>query len=390
MLALSGRIQKFHDWTGEWKKRTVPGRLRLEPGWAWTPLPRSMPNMIHFVREDEVPEAAVLQLLDTNLARRILQAAPTILYVYDVQKERSVFQNRSIGDLLGHKPMVDGGPSNGWAAFIHPEDKDRFPNHRARLKKIRPGETLFWEFRAQNTSGQWRWFLSRDTLMSSDDSGEPLLVVGSASDITEQKQAEQHKELLADEMRHRARNLVAIVQAIARMSRPKNQPEANKYIDTFMGRLLTLLNTGGIVLSSALRLADFGAVVDSTLAPFRDVAGKKRITTEGPIVDLPERTAGGLAMAIHELATNAVKYGALSIDTGSVYLQWTLTDLGGQKHFTMLWKETGGPAVSTPTSEGFGGMVIRQSVAHEIDSKLSLLYLPEGLSCSLGFRISES
>lgn len=346
--------------------------------------------MIHFVREDEVSEAAVSQLLDTDLARRILQAAPTILYVYDVQKERSVFQNRSIGDLLGHKSTPEGGLSNGWAAFIHPEDKDRFPDHRARLKKIRPGETLLWEFRAQSSSGQWRWFLSRDTLMSSDDAGEPLLVVGSASDITEQKRAEQHKELLADEMRHRARNLVAIVQAIARMSRPKNQPEANKYIDTFMGRLLTLLNTGGIVLSSASRVADFAAVVDSTLTPFKDTASQKRITTEGSFVNLPERTAGGLAMAIHELATNAVKYGALSVETGSVDLKWALTDQSGQRRFTMVWKETGGPAVSTPTSEGFGGMVIRQSVAHELDSKVSLDYLSEGLCCSLGFRISES
>lgn len=351
-----------------------------------------MSQMIHFVRQDEAPEIAPLapSPLDVDLARKILAAAPTILYVYDVQKERSVFQNRGIGDLLGHPAGNNKEQVSGWDALIHPDDGNRFPDHRKRLKKIRPGETLLWEFRARAGDGQWRWFLSRDSLLSSDISGEPLLVIGSASDITEQKQAEQFKELLADEMRHRARNLVSIVQAIARMSRPKNQPEANKYIDTFMGRLMTLLNTGGIVLSSASRKADFDTVVNTTLTPFRGEAALSRIEASGPGVALPEKTAGGLAMAIHELATNAVKYGALSVDKGKVNLTWTLTDRDGQQHFAMVWKENGGPAVSSPTSEGFGGMVIRQSVAHEPDSKVTLEYLAEGLRCALGFRIAAT
>lgn len=346
--------------------------------------------MIHSVRQDEAPKAATSGslALDADLARKILAAAPTILYVYDVQKERSVFQNRGIGDLLGHKPAEDEPSANGWAAFVHPEDQNRFPDHRARLKNIQPGETLFWEFRARGGDGQWRWFLSRDSLLSSDGAGEPLLVIGSASDITEHKQAEQIKELLADEMRHRARNLVAIVQAIARMSRPKNQPEANKYIDTFMGRLLTLLNTGEIVLSSASRMADLGTVVNTTLKPFRDDAAQKRISISGPDVSMPERTAGGLALAIHELATNAVKYGALSVETGKISLTWSLSDQSGVRLFVMVWEEAGGPSVSTPASEGFGGMVIRQSVAHEADSKIALDYRPEGLRCSLEFVVS--
>ena len=138
----------------------------------------------------------------------------------------------------------------------------------------------------------------------------PELVVGIASEITDQKRAEQHKELLADEMRHRARNLVAIVQAIGRMSRPKGQPEVNKYIDVFMGRLLTLLNTGGIVLSSTARTADLREILDAALKPF----ASSRISIQGPAVSLSEHTAGSMALAFHELATNAIKYGALSAE----------------------------------------------------------------------------
>ena len=169
--------------------------------------------------------------------RAVLEAAPTILYVYDVQEQRSVFQNRRFGELLGHPPSVEH--ASEWTTFIHPDDANRFPEHREKLKAIRAGETLFWDFRMRDSKDIWRWFQSRDSLLSSDATGKPKLVVGSSSEITEQKDAELRKELLADEMRHRARNLVAIVQAIGRMSRPKNQPEVNKHLDAFMGRMLT-------------------------------------------------------------------------------------------------------------------------------------------------------
>jgi PAS domain S-box-containing protein len=330
--------------------------------------------------------------LDVELTRKVLEAAPSILYVYDVQNGRSVFQNRAIGELLGHSAGDAPGQANGldeWTNFIHPEDAEQFPKHRKRLEAIRSGEVLSWEFRLRGVDGQWRWFLSRNSLLSADAQSRPLLVVGSAADITEQKQAEQHKQLLADEMRHRARNLVSIVQAIGRMSRPKNQPEMNKYIDVFMGRLVTLLNTGSIVLSSDTRTADLDSIARTTLSPFCGDTPTGRVTIEGPAVAMPERTAGGLALALHELATNAVKYGSLSAEGGSVSLTWTVETRGGARYFTMEWKESGGPRVAPPTGEGFGGMVIRQSVSRELDSTVTLDFLPEGLQCRLGFRVSD-
>lgn len=318
---------------------------------------------------------------DAELAQQLLSAAPIVLYVYDVQKEISVFQNRRLSDMLGHGE--EGGAGSEWERLIHPEDAVRFPEHRARLKTIEPGQVLSWEFRLRDAAGEWRWFLSRDTLLSSDTDGKPLLIVGSASDVSEQKKAEQHKELLAEEMRHRARNLVAVVQAIGRMSRPKNQPEANKYIDAFMGRLLTLLNTGGIVLSSAERRADLAEIVRTTLMPFE--MASNRIRVKGPSVELPERTAANIALALHEMATNAVKYGALSSDGGSVSLNWTFAR--DTKRLSLEWIESGGPPVSPPTSEGFGGLVIRQSVSRERQGSVALDYAREGLSCRIEMEV---
>jgi PAS domain S-box-containing protein len=319
---------------------------------------------------------------DTELARHLLSAAPIVLYVYDLQKEKNIFQNRPLSEMLGHGQADDTGSE--WERLIHPEDAVRFSEYRERLKTIQSGQTLDWEFRLRDSDGEWRWFLSRDALLSSDGDGKPLLIVGSAADVSEQKKAEQHKELLAEEMRHRARNLVAVVQAIGRMSRPKNQPEANKYIDVFMGRLLTLLNTGGIVLSSAERRADLAEIARTTLNPF-EITSTNRIRVDGPSVELPERTAANIALALHELATNAVKYGALSNDGGSVSLNWTFD--GDTKKLSLGWMEAGGPSVSAPTSEGFGGLVIRQSVAREHQGSVTLDYAPEGLRCRIEMEI---
>jgi len=329
-----------------------------------------------------------LQQLDIALARRVLETAPTVIYVYDLRRETSVFQNRRFGELLGHPPPHDARVSE-WTAHIHPDDAKAFPEHRERLRAIRPGETLSWEFRMRDAAGAWRWFLSRDTLLAVGEDGKPQLIAGSASEITEQKQAEQHKELLADEMRHRARNLVAIVQAIARMSRPKGQPEANKYIDVFMGRLMTLLNTGGIVLSSTARTADLRAVLETTLTAFGSDDIRSRISIGGPDVVLSEHTAGGLALAFHELATNAIKYGALSSETGRISIAWSLTQGAQGQAFVMHWSESGGPPVRPPAQEGFGGAVIRQSIARERSPKIQLDYLPEGLSCRFEFMKAD-
>ncbi len=241
----------------------------------------------------------------------------------------------------------------------------------------------------RDSDSSWRWFQSRDSLLSVDETGNPLLTVGSVSEITEQKQAEQRKTLLADEMRHRARNLVAIVQAIGRMSRPKNQPEVNKYIDVFMGRLLTLLNTGGIVLSSDSRTADLEEIVRTTLAPFVDEAFQSRVSISGQPVSLSERIAGGLALAFHELATNAVKYGALSVEEGRISLTWNLSRKGDDVLVNMEWQEAGGPPVSPPLSEGFGKMVILQSVAREPGGQVTFDYMPQGLRCLFEFQIAQ-
>jgi len=139
------------------------------------------------------------------------------------------------------------------------------------------------------------------------------------------------------------------------------------------------------VLSSTARTAELRAVIEATLAPFASANVTSRVSLDGPAVTLSEHTAGGLALAFHELATNAVKYGALSVETGSIAVKWTLD----AATFSMEWKESGGPLVRQPAQEGFGGMVIRQSIARERGAKITIDYLPEGLSCRFEYEAGK-
>ncbi len=321
-----------------------------------------------------------------DLALGILAAAPIVLYVYDVQNEHSIFQNRPFSELLGHPPP-DHALSD-WEQFLHPDDTLHMDEHRAQLKKIVQGETLHWNFRMRAANGEWRWFMSRDALMSSDAAGKPLLIVGSASDITQQKRAEELKDLMAGEMRHRAKNLAAVVDAIARQSRPKNNPVAAAHLDTFLGRLMTLLNTGDVVLASASRTAELGTVLEMALRPFMPEDAPRRITMSGPFIEVSEYSAGGLALAALELATNAVKYGALSVQDGKVTISWSVTPQNGVRKIMLEWQEAGGPLVTPPAGEGFGTRVVKQSVAHEPNSHVALDYRPEGLLCRFTFEMT--
>ena len=326
--------------------------------------------------------------LDAELAQRVLEAVPTVIYIYDVQNGNSVFQNRRFGELLGHPPTQSA--ESEWRRFIHPEDAIQFPEHRAGLRKIAPGETLYWEYRMRDAAGQWRWFLSRDVLLSCDSTGKPLLIAGNASDITEQKNAEERQSILLGEMRHRSKNLLSMMEGIARLSRPKGRPDIDAFIEGYIARLNALLRTGEIVLSSDERTADLGEVIQTALAPFRREDSPSAIAPRGPAVSLSERTAGGIALAIHELATNAVKYGALSVPGGTVTIEWTLVPQGAANRFDMEWIENGGPSVAPPQAEGFGSKVIRHSVAHEPGGRITLDYRPDGLLCRFTFEVAAA
>jgi two-component sensor histidine kinase len=204
-----------------------------------------------------------------------------------------------------------------------------------------------------------------------------------ARDITSRRQAQEQQDLLIGEMKHRTRNFVAVIDAIARQSRPNDAPEAAAHLDVFVARLRALLCTGEIVVDSRARRASLRQLFELTLQPFVDPNRASAVSIEGPFVEVSEETAGGLALAVHELATNALKYGALKSPEGTVSLTWSV-DAAGR---TIIdWKERGTLGVAAePTRRGFGSRVIRSAVAREPKGTTTVTYEPDGLRCRFAF-----
>lgn len=334
------------------------------------------------VRPDEVI-LSITGKLDPWLARKVLEGAPTIIYVYDVKAERSIFQNRPLGELLGHPASDPADDQSEWRRLIHPDDGLAFPEHRARLKTIKPGETLSWQFRLRHADGAWRHFVSRDVLLSSDGEGAPWLIVGNTTDMSEQKTAEDRKTVVLNEMRHRVRNFASVMEGIGRQSLPPGDATVSRFFQTLMGRIRSLLDAGEIVITSDTRSADLRAVARTTLAPFAsDVAAA--ISMDGPPVELQEAVAGGIALALHELATNAVKYGALSHEGGKITLSWRVEEAGGgQSRLALEWKEHTRRPITPPVREGFGSRLIRFAAPQKSDGTVELHFEPDGVRCRI-------
>jgi PAS domain S-box-containing protein len=179
-----------------------------------------------------------------------------------------------------------------------------------------------------------------------------------ARDISERKRTEERANLLVQEVDHRAKNILATVQAVATSTQADSVPE---YIESFMGRVLAMSRANKLLTESRWRGADLRRLVEEELEPYGGGEPNDRIVLSGPPESLPPPVAESLSMTLHELATNAAKYGALSVPAGRVVVEW-FRDADGQ--FVLRWTETDGPPVRAPSRQGFGTRLIEKSAGH--------------------------
>lgn len=192
--------------------------------------------------------------------------------------------------------------------------------------------------------------------------------------IHRQQQDQTHLRLLINELNHRVKNTLAIVQGIAWQSfRTGGVPETVR--EAFEGRLTALAAAHDVLTRQNWEAGSILHIVAEATAPHH--AGDGRLTAEGPSVDLEPKTAVALALAMHELATNAVKYGALSTPGGRVEVRWTAD--GGMLRLT--WRESGGPPVAPAAQRGFGARLLEHGLAAELGGEVTLDFRPEGLIC---------
>jgi PAS domain S-box-containing protein len=261
-------------------------------------------------------------------------------------------------------------------ALIHPEDWKPLTEVAREMSK--GARTQQIEFRVVRPNGEVRWCIGT-AAASVDDKGDLARINGVTIDITDRKEADERQVLLAREVDHRARNTLAVIQSIIRLTRAKS---VDDYVHAVEGRIKALARAHTLLSDSRWRGADLATLVAEELAPYR--AGDK-IRCGGPDVSLQPATAQGLALALHELATNAAKHGGLSSPAGKVTLEWELES----EALTLHWSETGGPTVAEPSSHSFGLKVIAASIEQQLGGKAVFKWAPTGLQCQMMIPRSE-
>jgi two-component sensor histidine kinase/DNA-binding response OmpR family regulator len=254
---------------------------------------------------------------------------------------------------------------------IHPDDLASFRAAIAGLDRER--NSFEQELRIIRPDAEFRWCRMVGA-GSFNGQNELIRLSGVTTDITERKDADDKQLLLAREVDHRAKNALAVVQAIMRLARRENIED---FIVAVEGRINALAQTHELLSRARWRGADILRLVLDEMAPYQ--SGAQKVTAIGPSVMVSPADAQTLAIALHELATNAAKYGALSRETGRVDISWSFFE----NKLGLNWKESGGPAARVPSSRGFGTKIIQASFSDPRRGGVRFDWRPEGLFCAI-------
>ena len=262
--------------------------------------------------------------------------------------------------------------------FIHPDDIAKIED--IARKGASNGANFQTEVRIVRPDGQTRWCICAAAMTTGSDGGVAR-ASGVTIDVTELKEAEQRRMLLVKEVDHRARNALAIVQSIVRLTKA---PTIEAYIPMVEGRIRAVSNAHALLSESRWEGADLRRLAEEELAPYRNES-LDRIVIRGPAVLLTPETAQSIALVLHELATNAAKYGALSLVSGRVVLSWQWQ----QGKLDMQWEESDGPAVRKPATIGYGSKVISDGVTHQLGGTATFDWRPCGLRFAMSITVDN-
>ena len=265
-----------------------------------------------------------------------------------------------------------------FASLVVPED---LPKIGFTDEDLRAGHFHDTEFRVRRPSGEIRWITAR-SFARHDAEGRPIERIGVNWDVTDQKNAEARMLTTTRELQHRVKNSLTVVQAIATQTfRSAETKEAG--LSAFSGRLQALAAATDLVTRGNWATVAVDDIVNEITRPYRDT-GSSRFELEGVRVLINSKDATSLGMALHELCTNALKYGALSSETGSVKVAWTRVGDELELH----WREAGGPQVSAPSRKGFGTRLLTGGLFDPGNGRVDLAFEPAGVACTIRLSLS--
>jgi len=318
------------------------------------------------------------ELLESDTRFRLVaENAPVNLWMGD-EKGACLYLNKAQREFWG---VGDDFSAFNWSDSLLEEDAPQL--YSAFNEAMAAQKPFNVEARYRRADGEARVLWTRAHPRFSAE-GKFVGMIGVNVDMTETRQAEARQRLLLDELNHRVKNTLASVQSLAHQTLKKRAPA--EALNAFEMRLGALAAAHDILTRESWQSALLADVVAQAVRPY-DGSGRPRFVIEGPPTRIGPAAALGLSMALHELATNAAKYGALSNETGWVEITWTAPDAASTE---LSWREKGGPAVSAPKRKGFGTRLLQQGLSGDLGDSAGVVYEPDGVTCSLRVPVSAA
>ncbi|WP_198375492.1 sensor histidine kinase [Neoroseomonas rubea] len=290
-------------------------------------------------------------------------------------------------EIFGFGPEAEATPLEDWGARIHPADRARVLHVYGEVAAGRLSAYVE-SYRFLRPDGSWRWLESTAAVVRRDAAtGWPLRLAGTVQDMTERREAEDRRDLLTQEVNHRARNTLAIVQAILRLTRA---PTPGEYARLVEGRVAALARAQSLLAAERWTGAPFLTLLTDEIAPFgsTEAGPDGRFRIDGPEFRVRAEAVQPLGMVFHELATNAVKHGALSVREGRVGVTWRIDETAGL--LLIRWAEDGGPSPGFPKHRGVGSRVIEATVTGQLGGTVERRWPAEGLVCDIALPLART
>ena len=347
---------------------------------------RAMRDEMGLVQRAQAVQARNQDLVaEGGRMRALFEQAPGFVAVVSGPDHRFQMANAAYRTMVGHRDLIGKTVAEALPEVIEQGFVDLLTEVRSSATAyVGHREKVILKNEPDEAGGERYLDFLYQPIVAED--GEVAGVFIQGHDVTAHVQAEEHQLLLINELNHRVKNTLAIVQGLATQSfrRAESVEAASR---TFTARLMTLARAHSQLTQNKRETA---GLAETIRAEVEATAGSdaERVRTHGPAASLEPQAAMSLAMIVHELSTNAIKYGALSTERGGIDVTWSSTDVGDVREIALDWVESGGPPVVAPLRRGFGTRLIERGIASDLKSDVALEFRPEGLRCRVVVRQS--
>ena len=326
-------------------------------------------------REISERKAADIALKESEARlQQALAGGQVVAFTWDLTTGQSQ-RSENASQVLGLEPQVATREQlSDFVARVHPEDRGYFVTQVKGLCPDKPSYSS--SFRFIRPDGREIWLEETGTA-EFDATGRHLRIKGLTRDVTERKRSEERQRMLVRELDHRVKNVLASVATIAQRTR-EGSTSIDEFLQTFDGRIQSLANAHALLSRSHWEGVNLAKLVCSELAP---CVGEGTASIEGPEVLLTAEATQAIAIVLHELVTNASKYGALSTPLGRITVRWDWR--GAKEGLSLEWTEANGPAVAVPSQTGYGIRAIQRLIPHELGGTVDLTFEASGLRCRI-------